>query len=80
MARFFAESLESFAVVPQEDAVFEFSFELILEYNLRTLDSHQLSTGLSVAKGLDELTFVTADSTLATVAETRDLDILNPIE
>lgn len=80
VSRLFAETLERFAVVPLEDAVFEFSFDLVLEDDLRTLDSLQLSTGLSVAKGLDGLVFVTADATLATVGETRGLDVLNPIE
>lgn len=75
---FFREALEEFAVLPIEESVVGFSFDLVLEDDLRTLDSLQLSSGLSVSEEIGDVTFVTADDRLATVADDRGLDVETP--
>lgn len=80
LSLFFEEALEDFIVVPMEESVLQFTFDLILDDDLRTLDSLQLSAALSLDSGDDEVLFVSADSELVAVAERRDLDTLNPAE
>lgn len=50
---FFNEALESYVIVPMEESLLTFSFDLVLEDDLRTLDSLQLSAGLSLDDDLD---------------------------
>lgn len=78
IADFFREALSEFLLMSMEESLFEHSFELILEDDLRTLDSLQLSAAVSVSEQVDELTFVCADDELVEVAEARGLDTFNP--
>ena len=78
VGEFFRESLEAFVVVPFEESSTRFSFDLVLEDDLRTLDSLQLSAGLVTSDQVDDLTFVTADEELATVASRRGLAVEIP--
>jgi predicted nucleic acid-binding protein len=78
LAAFFDEALAEFLIVPTEEARLTRSFDLILEQDLRTLDSLQLSAALSVSEEVEEMTFVCADRELVSVAEGRGLDTLNP--
>jgi len=75
---FFREALDEFVIIPLEEALLKFSFELVLEDDLRTLDSLQLSAGLSLAREIDELRFVTADADLASIAEEHGLETVTP--
>lgn len=78
LAAFFDEALSDFLIVPTEEALLTHSFDLILERDLRTLDSLQLSAALSVSGEVEEMTFVCADQELVSVAEDRGLNTLNP--
>lgn len=80
IASFFREALSEFLLLPMEESLFEDSFELILEDDLRTLDSLQLSAALALTDEIEDLTFVCADGDLVTVGEKRALDSLDPTE
>lgn len=75
---FFREALDDFVIIPMEESFFEFSFDLVLEDDLRTLDSLQLSTARSLARELDALTFVTANRELAETGATHGLGTIVP--
>lgn len=75
---FFQEALDEFVILPMEESLLNFSFELVLEDDLRTLDSLQLSAGLSLAKEVDDIVFVTADEALADIGERHGLETLVP--
>lgn len=75
---FFKEALEDFIIIPIEESFLAFSFDLVLDDDLRTLDSLQLSACLSIDDDLDEVLFVTADSNLAEVATVRGVDTVVP--
>lgn len=77
---FFEEALNEFAILPMSDALFEWPFELILEDDLRTLDSLQLAAALAFADAREEVTFVCADEALVSVARSRGLEALDPLE
>lgn len=77
---FFHDALEEFSVLSMDEGLDRFSFELIADDGLRTLDGLQLSTGLAVAGVVDEVTFVTADEELASIAAKRGLAAENPLE
>lgn len=78
VGEFFRESTDDFVIVPLEESLVWFSFDLILEDDLRTLDSLQLSAGLAVSGEIDDVTFVTADERLATIASGRGLNVETP--
>lgn len=78
LTSFFDEALSNFLIVPTKEALFTHSFGLILEDDLRTLDSLQLSAALAVAEEVENLTFVCADQQLISVADTRGLEAINP--
>ena len=78
LSAFFREALDEFVIVPLEESLLTFSFELVLEADLRTLDSLQLSAGLSLDEGLEGMRFVTADGDLAERAEKRGLRTVVP--
>lgn len=78
LSSFFDEALSDCLIVPTEEALFTHSFGLILEDDLRTLDSLQLSAALAVAEEMENLTFVCADQQLISVADTRGLEGINP--
>lgn len=61
-----------------DESIQQFSFDLILEDDLRTLDSLQLSAALSITTDDTDVVVVTADSEQASVARTRGLDATNP--
>lgn len=75
---FFTEAMEVFVVLPLDDSLARYSFELVLEDDLRTLDSLQLSAGLVASEEIADLTFVTADRELAAIAADHGLDIEVP--
>lgn len=78
LTAFFDEALSSFLIVSTEEALFTHSFDLILEDDLRTLDSLQLSAALAVSKQVEDIAFVSADQELVSVANDRGLETLNP--
>lgn len=78
VSAFFRESLDEFVIVSLEESRIRFSFDLILDDDLRTLDSLQLSTGLVVSEEVGNVTFVTATEELASVASKRGLEVVNP--
>ena len=78
LAAFFEEALDEFVIVPMEESIQAFAFDLILEDDLRTLDSLQLSAALSLTAEETDVVFVTADAELSTVADDRDLQTETP--
>ena len=80
LSSFFQEALEEFLILPLEESILQFSFELILEDDLRTLDSLQLSAALSIEPEVEDLTFVCADFDLVSIAQNRGLSTVNPVE
>lgn len=76
---FYSEALEEFSVLSMDEGLHRFSFDLIVDDGLRTLDGLQLSTGLAVARTMDEVTFVTADDELASTAAKRGLVVEDPL-
>lgn len=75
---FFDEALDQFVIVPMEESVLQFSFDLVLEDDLRTLDSLQLSAALATDAEVEDLVFVCADSELVSVAQDHGLETVNP--
>jgi predicted nucleic acid-binding protein len=80
LASFFEEALSEFLILPTEESLLGNSFELVLEDDLRTLDSLQLSAALSVSENVEDFAFVGADKELVSVAESRGLETINPDE
>lgn len=78
LSEFFEEALADFLIVPMEESILSFSFDLVLKDDLRTLDSLQLAAALSVNSRTDSVGFVTADERLIEVAERRGLRAVNP--
>lgn len=78
LTAFFDEALSDFLIVSTEEALFTHSFDLVLEDDLRTLDSLQLSSALAVSEEVESLSFVSADQELVSIAEKRDLEAINP--
>ena len=77
---FFEEALEDFVIIPIEESIVSFSFELVLENDLRTLDSLQLSAAISVDTADTEVTFVSADTELTAAATVHGLSVESPTE
>lgn len=77
---FYREVLDRFTVISLDDSLIPHSIELILNRNLRTLDSLQLSAALSVFQLLSEMkfVFVCADQKLLDAAKQEGLETLNP--
>lgn len=63
-----------------DESYHQFSFDLVLEVDLRTLDSLQLSAALSTVTESSAPTSVSADVDLLAVAADRGLETLNPDE
>jgi predicted nucleic acid-binding protein len=78
LSAFFAEALADFHILPMEEALFEYSFDLVLDDDLRTLDSLQLSAALSLRDDIETLSFVCADAELVSVADSAGLDTFDP--
>ena len=79
LSEFFEEALEDFVIVPVEESIVSFSFDLVLEDDLRTLDSLQLAAALSLDTDSRGVRFITADGQLKAVAERRNLPASNPV-
>lgn len=79
LGEFFEEALDEFIIVPMEESVMGFSFTLVLQDDLRTLDSLQLSAALSLQPD-GNVRFVSADEELVAVARERGLHAENPTE
>ncbi|PSQ48316.1 PIN domain-containing protein [Halobacteriales archaeon SW_12_67_38] len=78
LSAFFHEALADFRIIPMEEALFEYSFDLVLEDDLRTLGSLQLSAALSVHDDIEALSFVCADAELVSVADAAGLGTTDP--
>lgn len=78
LSEFFTEALEDFIIVPLEESLLQFSFSLVLDDDLRTLDSLQLSAALSLDTDEESPVFVCADSDLAAMAADRGLETIVP--
>lgn len=79
LVSFFEEATERLTVIPVDESIFEKAFDLVLEDDLRTLDSLQLAAALTVPTPNSEITFVCADETLVAVAEQHGLSTNNPL-
>ena len=77
LSEFFSEALNDFLIIPLEESALQFSFNLVIEEDLRTLDSLQLSAALSVDSEEDPI-FVCADDKLVSTAENYGLETINP--
>jgi predicted nucleic acid-binding protein len=64
--------------LPLDESLVQFSFDLVIEDDLRTLDSLQLSAALSVHSEETNVTFVCADGELVSTAEERGLETSDP--
>jgi predicted nucleic acid-binding protein len=80
LAAFFEEALDEFHILPLEESFLEFSFDLVLDDNLRTLDSLQLSAAISLTETSEPIRFVCADERLLEIAEQYGLKTTNPTE
>ena len=78
LAAFFKEALDDCIILPMDESIHQFSFGLILEDDLRTLDSLQLSTALSLQTTETDVVFVCADADLVSVVQTRGLETVTP--
>ncbi len=79
LSSFFEEATEQFIVIPVDESIFEKAFDVVLNDDLRTLDSLQLAAALTLPTPNPEITFVCADETLVDVAEQRGLSTENPL-
>ena len=77
---FFEEATERFVIIPVDEDCFESAFNLVLEDDLRTLDSLQLAAALGLPTPNTGTTFVCADEKLVGVAAQHGLSTRNPIE
>jgi predicted nucleic acid-binding protein len=78
LGEFFREALDDFIIVPLDESLTQFSFELVTADDLRTLDSLQLSAALSLATEEESPVFVCADTDLVSTAKQHGLDTVNP--
>lgn len=80
LGSFFDEALADFAILPMDESLSEFSLDLVLDDDLRTLDSLQLSAALSLVTADSAPRFVCADSDLVSVADRHGIGTVNPAE
>jgi len=78
LGEFFREALDDFMIIPLDESLTQFSFELVTAHDLRTLDSLQLSAALSLSTDEEAPVFVCADSDLVSTAKQHGLDTVNP--
>lgn len=76
VSRFFSDALENFVILELEDLNIKKSIELVLKHNLRTLDSIQLSSAISLKRFFP--IFVCSDVNLCKAAKKEKLKIKNP--
>jgi len=79
LGKFFDEALTDFVMLPMDEALMQHSIDLVLENDLRTLDSLQLSTALSLPEEND-VVFISADKELVSTAEQRGITTINPLD
>lgn len=80
IAAFFREALTDFVLLPMGDPAMEHALTLVLDDDLRTLDSLQLSAALTVHEELDDIRFICADTDLVATAEDHGINSRNPTE
>lgn len=78
LVSFFEEATERFTVIPVDESIFETAFDLVLDDDLRTLDSLQLAAALSLPTPNPDITFVCADEALVDAAEQHGVATNNP--
>lgn len=78
VAVFFEEALAEFAILPMRETLFDRSLDLILDDDLRTLDSLQLSAAFVLRSAVDDVVFVCADEELVAVAEQKGFETIDP--
>jgi predicted nucleic acid-binding protein len=78
LSEFFDEALDNFVILPMEESLLQFSFDLIVDADLRTLDSLQLAAALSLDSDDQDPVFVCADSELISTANDNGLETINP--
>ena len=78
LVSFFEEATERFTVIPVDERIFESAFALVLNDDLRTLDSLQLAAAVSLPTPNPDITFVCADKELVDVAAQHGLATNNP--
>ena len=79
LVTFFEEATDRYTITPVDETVFEIAFDLVLEGDLRTLDSLQLGAALELETSDREITFVCADEKLVQVAREYDLSATNSV-
>lgn len=79
LVSFFEEATEEYVIIPVDENVFENAFDLVLEDDLRTLDSLQLAAAVTLPTPNPEIVFVCADEKLVGVAEQHGLSTNNPL-
>lgn len=79
LVSFFEEATDRFVLVPVDEQMFENAFDLVLEDDLRTLDSLQLAAAVSLPTPNPEITFVCADKDLIEIAAHQGLSTNNPL-
>jgi predicted nucleic acid-binding protein len=75
---FFREAVSDFLVVGVQESLFEFSFDLVLDDDLRTLDALQLSAAFSMPSPVAGVTIVSADEELVSAAKARGVGVIRP--
>lgn len=78
LSSFFEEALAEFVILPMDESFSETALDLVLQSNLRTLDSLQLAAALSIVTETSTPVFVCADRELADVAAEHGLEIRIP--
>jgi len=78
LVSFFEEATERFTVIPVDERIVETAFALVLDDDLRTLDSLQLAAAVSLPTPNPDITFVCADKELVDVAAQHGLATNNP--
>lgn len=79
LGKFFDEALTDFVILPRDEALMQHSIDLVLENDLRTLDSVRLSTALSLPEEND-VVLISADRELVSTAEQRGITTINPLD
>jgi predicted nucleic acid-binding protein len=78
LGAFFEEALDEFVVLPVDESFSGTALDLVLEADLRTLDSLQLAAALSISSDTSGPVFVCANRDLVDVAARRGLETQNP--
>jgi len=79
LATFYREATAEFTIVPLDESAMAATFDLVLEHDLRTLDSLQLSSALRLAEEFDDFAFVCADRDLLEIGADRGLSTVDPV-